>query len=274
LVELRQTSCKNIISLPFIVGFEERGVFMKNNFQLAVLLLVALAMFAFTLYWFRAAPNNLTRVTVSGEAQSRVAPDTAVVTLSVVTQNAQAINAQQDNARKSEAVISAIKAVAATAELKTGDYNLQPEQDYGGKMPKIVGYTARNSVTASVSDLNIVGAVIDAATKAGANSVEGVQFVVRQDSPAHGAALALATRQAMAKAESIAASLDGRIVRIIESHEGGFPIRQSAPDYNYGAMNSNMSMSSAKPPSITPVEAGSLNVRSQVALIAEIEIKR
>ena len=45
-----------------------------------------------------------TKVTVAGEAISRVEPDTAVVSLSVVTQSPQALTAQQENARKSEAV--------------------------------------------------------------------------------------------------------------------------------------------------------------------------
>ena len=53
-------------------------------------------------------PNRTTKVTVAGEALTKVEPDAAVVVLSVVTQNTQAITAQQENARKSEAVASAI----------------------------------------------------------------------------------------------------------------------------------------------------------------------
>ena len=249
---------------------------MKNNFQLATLLLVALAMFSVTLYWFRPAPDKLTRVTVAGEAESKVAPDMAVITFSVVTQNNQALAAQQENARKSEAVKQSVQAITANAksEIKTADYSLQPEQDYGGKMPRIVGYTARNSVTVAVADLNAVGAIIDAATKAGANSVEGVSFVLREDSPAHGDALALASRQAMAKAEAISSSLGGRIVRVVETHEGGVQPYAPALENNSYASASNASMISAKPSYITPVATGSLNVRSQVVLTVDIDVKR
>jgi uncharacterized protein YggE len=168
---------------------------MKNNFQLPTLPLIALAMFAVMLYWFRPAPDKLTRVTVAGEAEAKVAPDTAVITFSVVTQNQQAVTAQQENARKSESVKQSVQAIAVNtkSEIKTADYSLQPEQINAEKMPRIVGYTARNSVIISIADLNAVGAIIDAATKAGANSVEGVSFVLREDSPARGAALALAS---------------------------------------------------------------------------------
>ena len=156
-----------------------------------------------------------------------ISPDTAVITFSVLTQSKQAVDAQQENAKKSEAVKSAVEALTENAEteVKTSDYSLNPEQDYySQKMPKIIGYEVKNTVTVSINDLAKVGAVIDAATKAGANSVEGINFVVGEASPAQGNALALATKQAMAKAETIAESLNGKIIRVVESREGGAPM--------------------------------------------------
>ncbi|HBB96337.1 MAG TPA: hypothetical protein DC054_13200 [Blastocatellia bacterium] len=120
--------------------------------------------------------SRTTKVTVAGEATSRVEPDTAVLTVSVVTQNAQALNAQQENARKSEAVTAAVKTTAGSSvEIKTSDYTLQPQYDYrDNRLPKIVGYNARNSVIVTMTDLKNVGAVIDAASNAGANSIDGI----------------------------------------------------------------------------------------------------
>jgi hypothetical protein len=249
---------------------------MKNNVVKIVLLSLALVLFAAALYVYRPTRNRLTLITVVGDSQTKVAPDTAQVTFSVVTQGNQALGAQQENARKSEAVKTAVEALGAAGnkiEVKTSAYNLSPEQDYSGKMPRIVGYEVKNSVTVSVGDLNQVGAVIDAATKAGANSVEGIAFVVREDSPAQGEALALAARQAMAKAEAIAQSLHGRVVRVVETHEGGaqdfqsqrYPSAKPYSEY----MNSN---SAANTSYTTPVQAGALNVRSQVVLVVEVEI--
>jgi uncharacterized protein YggE len=244
---------------------------MKNNYFKIALLFAALVVFALAIYIYRPATNNLTRVTVLGESQTKISPDSAVIVFSVVTQNSLAVNAQQENARKSEAVINSIKSLAADAEIKTSDYNLQPERDYSGKMPRIVGYEARNSVTVTVSDMNQTGTLIDAATKAGANSVEGISFVVRENSPARGAALASATKQAMAKAESIAQSLNGKIVRIVETQEGG--VSQSFPNLEFNNMAANTNSSTMSRSYNTPLEAGSLNVRSQTVLVAEIEIK-
>lgn len=246
---------------------------MKKNVSLVILLSAALISFAAAFYFYRPVQNNLTRVTVIGETQTKVAPDSAVIIFSVVTQNSQAVNAQQENARKSEAVKKAVEATADNAEIKTSDYSLQPEQDYSSsRMPKIIGYEARNSVKVTISDLNQTGAVIDAATKAGANSVEGVSFVVRENSPAHGDALALATRQAMIKAESIAQSLNGKIARVVETREGG--VAPQMPNYDTYSSMSNANASMANRTYTTPVEAGSLNVHSQVVMTVEVEVKK
>lgn len=245
---------------------------MNNNAAKVVFLSLALALFAAALYLYRPVSNTSTRVAVTGEARAKVSPDTAVVTFSVVTQNARALAAQQENARKSEAVKAAVEALTASGkiEVKTSEYNLSPEQDYySGKLPKILGYTVKNTVKVSINDLSQVGAVIDAATKAGANSVESTEFIVREDSPAQGDALALATKQAMAKAESIAKALNGRLVRVVETNEGGIPV-QSSPSYYSGSSMSNAAMSEAKTMVRTPVEAGSLNIQSQVTLVVEI----
>lgn len=247
---------------------------MNNNVCKFIFLVIGFVLFAAALYVYRPTQNKLTRITVIGDAQTKIAPDTAVITFSVVTQNAQALNAQQENAKKSEAVKTAVEAVTdAKPEVKTSDYNLSPQQDYSMDTPKISGYEVKNTVTVSIKDLSKVGAVIDAATKAGANSIEGIQFVLRENSPAQGDALALATRQAMTKAEAIAQSLNGVIVRVVESIEGGAPIIPERD--NYASSNSAMVMNmSAKPIYNTPVQAGSLNVRSQVVLVVEVEISR
>ncbi len=218
--------------------------------------------------------SRVTRVVVAGETNMKAQPDAAVVVLSVITQGAQAFNAQQDNARKSDAVIHALQASAgANPEIKTSDYSLRPQYDERyNKLPKIIGYEARNSVMVTMSDLSKVGAVIDAASRAGANSVENVTFILRDNSPARGQALAEASRQAMSKAQSIAKSMGGRVVRVVEEQEAGAfgampEARPMAGAYEQISANRMMMAKS------TPVESGPLNVSSRVQLVVEIEAK-
>ena len=222
--------------------------------------------------------NLRTRVMVTGESDSRVPPDTAVVVLSVLTQSTRALDAQQQNARKSDAVIQAVKqAAGANPEVQTSDYSLEPQRDWWGGLPRIKGYEARNSVTVTTNALDSVGAVLDAATQAGANSVESVRFTLREAKEARGRALGEAGRQAMAKAEAMAQSMGGRIVRVVEEREGTFPAPPPQPGaYDYlaeaGSANTNAErLAYAKMSPRTPVEAGPLQVRSQVYLIVEVE---
>src|SRR5438105_3481150 len=100
----------------------------------------------------------VTKVTVAGDVAIKVEPDAAVLVLSVVTQNPQAITAQQQNARKSDAVASAVKAAAGSnTEIKTSDYVLQPQYDPRyNRLPRIIGYDARNSIIITITDLKNV----------------------------------------------------------------------------------------------------------------------
>ncbi len=211
---------------------------------------------------------SMARVIVSGDALVQAQPDTAVLTVAVTTQGLTALDAQAENARKSDAVVRAVKTAAgAQGEVQTSGYNLQPQYAYKeGQPPMIRGYEARNSVTVTLSDLPKVGAVIDAASNAGATNVDSLAFTLRQDKTVRQQALAEATRVALSKAQTIAQALGGRVVRIIEVQETteGRPM----PLYKTDAVDKRALMSAQAPP--TPVEVGALDIRAQVQLVAEI----
>ena len=209
---------------------------------------------------------RFTRVLVSGDSIVQAQPDTAVLSIAVVTQGKRALDAQQENATKSDAVIRALKTAAgAGAEIKTSGYSLQPIRVYRqGQPPLITGYEARNSVTVILADLTKVGPVIDAAATSGANDVGSVSFTLRKDRPARDQALADATREAVSKAQVIAQALNGRIVRIVEVQEEGTVRPRPATE-------EMMQMRTADAAANTPIEIGTLDIRSRVQLIAEIE---
>jgi uncharacterized protein YggE len=211
--------------------------------------------------------RGLTKVLVNGDSIVQAQPDTAILTVSVVTQGRRALDAQQENANKTDAVVRALKSAAgAGAEVKTSGYSLQPQRVYKeGQPPTITGYEARNSVTVTMSDLNKVGAVIDATAQAGANDVAGISFTLRKDRPARDQALADATREAVSKAQVIATALGGRLVRIVEVQEEGV----QRPSPIYGVQMQAMKAMDTAP---TPIEVGTLEITSRVQLIAEIEV--
>ena len=217
------------------------------------------------------ASGQLTRVVVTGDALVQAEPDTAVIQIAVVTQNLSASEAQAENASKSDAVVRAVKAAAgAGAEVKTSGYSLQPQYDYrAGAAPSITGYIARNSVIVTMSELQKVGSLVDAATRAGANNIDSLAFTLRRDEQAKGQALTNATRAGIAKARIIAEALGGRLVRVVEVHEGG-QLRPPIPLYERTA-----DLSMAKGAAVqTPIEIGTLDIRAQVQVVAEIETRQ
>ncbi len=209
--------------------------------------------------------RRTTLVTVTGDARISVQPDTATVIISVVTQNPRAIEAQQTNAARTTAVIAAVKSAGGPgAEIKTSGYALIPQRVYRqNEPPTITGYEARNSVNVTMNDLARVGPVIDAAAKAGANNIDGVSFTRRQDREARGQALAESTRAAMAKANTLAQTLGGRVTRVVSVNEGGIPPRP---------MIYAQQESFARATVETPIEPGTLEINAFVQLTAEIEI--
>jgi uncharacterized protein len=247
---------------------------MGNDLFKWVVLALSLVLLAAGLYVLRPSGERLTRVTVFGDSEAKVSPDTALVSFSVVTESTQAVTAQKENARKSEAVQRALEALAGNAkiEVKTSDYSLRPAYSYDRSPPRIRGYSVRNTVAVSIDDLERLGDLIDAATAAGANSVEGIEFVVGTESPAQGEALALAAKQAMAKAEAIAAAMNGYIVRIVHSTEGGIdPLYTLSAYESEGRYAARLMANTAE--HSTPVKSGPLDVRSKVVLVVDIAVR-
>lgn len=169
-------------------------------------------------------------LSVSGAGEARVAPDEATVRLGVVAQAPTARAAQEQVNRAAGAALEAIRKLGIQAEdIQTSGLSLSPlySQNRPGaeeQAPRITGYQANNTVTIRVEDLSKVGPVIDAGLEAGANTLDGVEFGLRNDEAARTAALADAVRKARVKADALAKSLNVRLGEIVEVTEGGVSI--------------------------------------------------
>jgi uncharacterized protein YggE len=211
-----------------------------------------------------------TRAVVSGDSLVQARPDTAMISIAVVTQAQTALAAQQENARRSEAMVRALKSAAGTgAEVETSGYNLQPQYNYReGQPPTIKGYEARNTVRVTLGDLTKVGPVIDAATGAGANNIDSLSFILRRDQPARDQALAEATREAMRKGAGHGAGF--RRARRARTRSAGSGRRASDTDFYGRAAKQSGALGRMAATEATPVEIGTLDIRAQVQLVAEI----
>ncbi len=114
--------------------------------------------------------------------------------------------------------------------------------------------------------LDQVGRVIDAAMQAGANNINRLIFTLKDEQAAQLEALRAASAKAKVKAEAIAGSLGLKIVEISSVTEGE---RTVQPVFRQ-AMAARGEALAAAP---TPVEPGTVEIRSTVTLTAQIDDK-
>ena len=153
---------------------------------------------------------------VTGYGWASAEPDMAEVSLGVLTEAATATEAVQENAEKMSEVINALKDLGITEDnMETQQFSIYPM--YSQSDPSwVIGYRVSNVLIVDVHELNMVGRVIDAATGAGANQVQGVSFTLSEDKSQTMKleALQKAAEDAKIKAETIASSLGVEIVGI------------------------------------------------------------
>ena len=167
-------------------------------------------------------------VKASGEATIQAQPDEAEISLGVETQAADAKTAVTQNAAQSNHMISAIRQVLRNAgEIETREYAITPEYKYQpDKAPVLTGYRANHTVAVRTHELALVGKILDTATAAGANKIQGIAFTLRNDEALRAQALSKAAQTARANAEAIASGLNLHVVRVLEAEsEQTTPVR-------------------------------------------------
>jgi uncharacterized protein len=204
-------------------------------------------------------------VEVSGEGSVNAAPDFARVTLGVTSTGKNAGEAMATNAKAANALVSLIKSEGvAPADIQTSDLSISPmfsEAAPGeASAPTITGYSVSDNVTVTVRDIPRLGALLDKAVTAGANSIYGIGFGHNNGSALLDKARPLAVADARRKAEIYASAGGARIGRlmVLTEEAGRQPPVAFSRAYTAGA---------AAP---TPIEAGEDKVT--VTITARFEL--
>jgi len=208
-------------------------------------------------------------VQATGEATVTAKPDQAIITVGVLTQGPTAESAAALNAKKTDAVLADLRrTLGGSGQLKTTSYSVRPNYQVpkAGAATVIVSYTATNSVEVTLSDLEHVGKVIDGVLASGANTVQKVEFGLKDPQTAKSQALREAATRARASAEAVAAGLGLHVVRVLSAEEyrdpEEFSLAKSAP-------------APPPPPGVgaapwTAVEVGTIDVSATIVLRVEV----
>lgn len=208
----------------------------------------------------QAQPPPRPFVRAVGDATVSVKPDQAKIQFSVVTTAATAQEAADRNAGQVNAVLAALGSILGpNPNLQTLSYSLSPNYNSprDGSQPMIIGYSASNTVEATLSDLSVIGKTIDTGIQAGANRVQGLRFSVKDDQPIRAQALKMATAQAKAHADAMASGIGLKTGAAISIQEGvGVTIEPVR--------------GVAAPTATTPIETGLVDVHATVTLDVEL----
>jgi hypothetical protein len=155
-------------------------------------------------------------------------------------------------------------------DLKTSDFSIQPRylqpppDQTGRREPaRIVGYTVRNSLSVRVRDLSTLGAILDKSVTLGVNQGGNVTFTNTDPSKVLEKARVMAVKQALAKAQTLAAAAGVKAGKILEISEQSHNPRPQPMG--------RMELAAAVPADRVPVESGENTYRVTVSLRVAIE---
>jgi uncharacterized protein YggE len=145
-------------------------------------------------------------ITVTGSGKTSLTPDIAYISIGEHTENKDAAEAVAANNSQTQKVLEALKSFNIDPkDIQTTNFSIYPRQDYDqeGK-PTGITFVVDNTVYVTLRDIEKIGDLLDAAVKAGANSISGIQFDVENKTEALSAAREAAVADAQAQAEELA----------------------------------------------------------------------
>ena len=204
--------------------------------------------------------NNIDRtIDVSGSAQIDVAPDQAVIYVTILTQGRDQKKVQEQNTQDMDALMSSLTRMGiAKDNIETSRYSVQPWNEYNPLSRKYdsKGYKVDHTIKVTVKDLENVGEVLALALENGATNVNNVQFTLSKE--AHDDVLielyALAAQNGQTKARAIADALDLKVDKAVYISEMNYqPIVWDNQRYAMAAFEEADSIASSAP-TINPQE--------------------
>lgn len=144
-------------------------------------------------------------LTVTGTAAVTLKADYAQVSVGVSTRAATVAEATALNGEAIRSVIAALTEAGIPEEdVATSSYSVYAEYDYQSGEAVLVGYNVSNQLTVIIRDMTAIGATLDKATAAGANSIHSVTFCSTQSAAAQDEAMTFAVQDAIRKGKLLA----------------------------------------------------------------------
>ncbi len=204
-------------------------------------------------------------VNVTGNGKVYLAPDVAYVFIGVHSQAENVGDALSQNNSKAQTIANTIKELGVDEkDIQTSSFNIFPQQQYSpeGQLTGTI-YMVDNTVNVTMRDLSSLGKMLDAVVRAGANSINGINFDVLDKTAAISEARKLAIEDARKQAGELAAAADVTLGDLITMNA----YTNTGPTPMYDAKG-GMAVSTG---STVPVSSGQLLISVDANLTYEIK---
>jgi uncharacterized protein YggE len=172
-------------------------------------------------------------VTVTGQGQISLAPDTAFVTLGTETTGKTVTEAQRESRLVMNKVVERLRALQIDPErIQTASFTVSPQfkpppkrSEAPAGPPEIIGYVVSNAIMVEIRNLDKVAPVIEESLAAGANQFQGLHWALRDEQQAKLGALKLAAGKAREKAAALGDALKVKLIRLLHATEESHILR-------------------------------------------------
>jgi len=219
-------------------------------------------------------------ITVTGDAEVRVAPDEVILTLGVETWDPNLEKAKSENDQRMQKILKVAKEFKiADDHVQTDHISVEPRYKDQWEHREFVGYFVRKNVVFTLRDTSKFEDLLSSALEAGANYVHGIQFRTTELRKYRDEARSLAIKAAKEKADALAGELGQKVGKpqmIREDQAGwwswynnwwggrwGGPMSQNVIQ-NYGGQAQQDST----------IALGQINVNARVTVSFELELAK
>jgi uncharacterized protein len=209
-------------------------------------------------------------IAVSGHGEVSTLPDRARLSLAVDALDTEVKTAEAEVNRVARLYLEALSKLGVDAkDVSTTASSLQPEYvwDEAARRQQLVGYRARRDIQVLVRNLDQLGDVILAATRAGVNHVSPPALESSRAEVLAREALALAAKDAQARALALAGALGVRLGSARVVREAGQTMPPPQP-YKVMAMRAEVAIDSGN--EAMGINAGEIRISADVSVEFDI----
>lgn len=217
------------------------------------------------------AEDNVSTLSVRGEAVLMVEPDQVSVSIGVVSEAKKVKIALRENSQKMQAAIDLLASLGFTEDdYQSQNFSIHPNwssrpTNSSHYKREIIGYTINNSLRLSTTRLEDIGDIIAAVAGAGVNQVQSIYFDLKNPRQYREQAIRAASNNAKADANALAKANGVRLIKVYSMNLDN--ASASISQIPKAVMMESRAMADSAP----PIQAGDIAVRASVSIVYKID---